>query len=183
MIRFIAAAFYLKDNLCWNMGEARNFTLTFSCSFFAALCPLPSAPWPLTPNPSRFLFIISNLGCPLGKQKRIVEKSSKREYNIIMNIKEEMLDKRNTTYSTLTSDTSPQIQEILISGYRRMSPQQKLKRVNELTKAVQQLALARIRQQYGTVSEREQRLRLASLWLDRKTMVRVFNWDPFVEGY
>jgi hypothetical protein len=64
-----------------------------------------------------------------------------------------------------------------------MSPQKKLKRVSELTKAVQQLALARISQQYGKLSEREQRLRLASLWLDRETMIQVFNWDPSVKGY
>jgi N-glycosylase/DNA lyase len=75
------------------------------------------------------------------------------------------------------------MQEILIEGYRRMSPQQKLKRVTEMTKAVQQLALARIQQQYGPCSEREQRLRLAALWLDRETMIRVFDWDPEVEGY
>jgi hypothetical protein len=46
-------------------------------------------------------------------------------------------------------DTSPDVQKIIIEGYRRMSPQQKIKRVSELTKAVQQLALARIRKQYG----------------------------------
>lgn len=80
-------------------------------------------------------------------------------------------------------DTSPNIQKILITGYRRMSPQQKLKRVSELTIAVQQLALARIRKQYGALSEREQQLRLAALWLDRDTMIRVFHWDPKVEGY
>jgi len=100
-----------------------------------------------------------------------------------MSGKEEMIDKRNAAPVSRISDTSSQIQEILIAGYRRMSPQQKLKRVNELTKAVQQLALARIRQQYGKLSEREQQLRLASLWLDRKTMIQVFNWDPSVEGY
>ncbi len=82
-----------------------------------------------------------------------------------------------------TSDTPPHIQKILIAGYRLMSPQQKLKRVNELTIAVQQMALVRIKQQYGAISEREQQLRLASLWLDRKTMIKVFNWDPVVEGY
>lgn len=38
-------------------------------------------------------------------------------------------------------DTSPQAQKLIIDGYRRMSPQQKLKRVDELTKAIQQLAL------------------------------------------
>ncbi len=39
-----------------------------------------------------------------------------------------------------------------------MSAQQKLKRVSELTLAVQQLALARIRKHYGPLSEREQHL-------------------------
>ena len=44
-------------------------------------------------------------------------------------------------------------------------------------------ALARILKQYGTISEHEQRLRLAALWLDRDIMIRVFNWDPLKEGY
>jgi hypothetical protein len=81
------------------------------------------------------------------------------------------------------SDTPATIQRMLIVGYRKMSAQQKLERVGELTKAVQQLALARIRKQYGEISEREQRLRLAALWLDRDTMIRVFQWDPHREGY
>ena len=80
-------------------------------------------------------------------------------------------------------DTPPEIQKILIEGYRRMTPQQKMKRVSELSKAVQQLALARIRSQYGEIPEREMRLRLASLWLDRSTMIQVFGWDPQKEGY
>lgn len=42
-------------------------------------------------------------------------------------------------------DTSPSMQKILVAGYRRMTPQQKLMQVDELTKAIQQLALARIR--------------------------------------
>ncbi|HWP93314.1 MAG TPA: hypothetical protein VNN20_14055 [Thermodesulfobacteriota bacterium] len=80
-------------------------------------------------------------------------------------------------------DTPPEIQRILIEGYRRMTPRQKMKRVSELSKAVQQLALARIRSQYGEIPDREMRLRLASLWLDRNTMIRVFGWDPQKEGY
>ncbi len=80
-------------------------------------------------------------------------------------------------------DTPHHIQQMLIAGYRKMSPQQKLKQVSELTRAAQQLALARIRKQYGTLSESEQQLRLASLWLDRETMMRVFHWDPQKEGY
>ena len=45
-------------------------------------------------------------------------------------------------------DTFPHIRDILIEGYRRMSPQQKLKIVTEMTRAVQQLALARIEKQF-----------------------------------
>jgi hypothetical protein len=81
------------------------------------------------------------------------------------------------------NDTHPKIHQMLIEGYRRMTPEQKLHQVDELTKAVQQLALARIQQQYGDIPEREQQLRLAALWLDRETMIRVFNWDPQKEGY
>lgn len=81
------------------------------------------------------------------------------------------------------TDTHPTIQKILIEGYRKMTPQEKLKRVSELTISIQQLALARIRKQYGDISEREQQLRLASLWLDREVMRKVFDWDPEEKGY
>ena len=81
------------------------------------------------------------------------------------------------------SDTSPAIRKIIVEGYRHMSSQEKLRCVDEMTKAVQQLALARIRKQYKGIPEREQQLRLASLWLDRETMIRVFDWDPKKEGY
>lgn len=80
-------------------------------------------------------------------------------------------------------DTHPHIQKLIIEGYRQMSPQQKFKRISELTKAIQQLALARIIKQYGPISEREQQLRLASLWLEPEIMIRVFQWNPHEEGY
>jgi hypothetical protein len=80
-------------------------------------------------------------------------------------------------------DTPPHIQKLIIEGYRRMSPQEKFKRVSELTKAIQQLALARIVKQYGQISEREKQLRLASLWLEPETMIRVFQWNPYERGF
>jgi hypothetical protein len=64
-----------------------------------------------------------------------------------------------------------------------MTPREKMQRVTELNRAVQQLALARIRKQYGEISQQEQRLRLAGLWLKRETMIRVFDWDPEKKGY
>ena len=45
------------------------------------------------------------------------------------------------------------------------------------------MAAMRIRQQYGEMSERELQLRLGALWLDRETMIRVFDWDPKEKGY
>jgi hypothetical protein len=81
------------------------------------------------------------------------------------------------------NDTSVEIHQRMIEGYRQMTPAQKAKQVTQLTQAVQKLALARIRKQYGDIPEREQRLRLASLWLDRETMIKFFDWDPHKEGY
>ncbi len=81
------------------------------------------------------------------------------------------------------TDTHPKIEKMIVEGYRNMTPQQKMKRVSELNKSIQQLALARIQKQYGNISELEQRLRLASLWLDKELMKKIFNWDPQQEGY
>jgi hypothetical protein len=80
-------------------------------------------------------------------------------------------------------NTSTCFEKILVEGYRKMPPWEKMKRVSELNKAVQQLALSRIRKQYGDIPEQEQKLRLASLWLDRDTMIHVFGWDPHIKGY
>jgi len=81
------------------------------------------------------------------------------------------------------SNTPTHIDKIVIEGYRNMTSWEKMKRVSELNKAVQQLALSRIRKQYGEITEQEQKLRLASLWMDRDTMIRVFDWDPKKMGY
>ena len=73
---------------------------------------------------------------------------------------------------------------MLIEGYRAMSPRQKLERIVALNRALEQLARARLRAQYGaSLSEQEIRLRLAALRLDRKTMIDVFGWDPHEHGY
>ncbi len=82
------------------------------------------------------------------------------------------------------TDTAPEAEEVWIEGLRRMTGAERLLRALDLTAAVRALAAARIRAEHGPdVSEGELRLRLAALWLDRETMVRVFGWDPEVEGY
>ena len=84
----------------------------------------------------------------------------------------------------MSRDTPADVERILIEGYRRMTPSEKLQRVAELNRLAEAMATARIRRQYGPdISERELRLRLAALRLDRETMIEVFDWDPEVEGY
>ncbi|MEK7484729.1 MAG: hypothetical protein AABZ60_10415 [Planctomycetota bacterium] len=81
-------------------------------------------------------------------------------------------------------DTSLSIEHVLLEGYRRMTPQEKLNCVVSLNDAVRQMATSRIKAQYGpSISEQELNLRLASLWLERDLMLKVFSWDPLEEGY
>lgn len=81
------------------------------------------------------------------------------------------------------SDTSPDVEEILVAGYRRMTPGQRLDRVADLNRALRELALAGIRQRYGAgLTAEEEKLRLAALSIDRETMIRAFGWDPDEHG-
>jgi hypothetical protein len=85
---------------------------------------------------------------------------------------------------TQSPDTPPEIEEILLKGYRRMTPLEKLLQVFELNRMAQTMAAMRIQAQYGPdLSDQELRLRLAALWLDRETMIAAFGWDPEVKGY
>jgi hypothetical protein len=85
---------------------------------------------------------------------------------------------------TQSLDTPPEVEAILIERYRRMTPLEKLWQVFDLNRTAQSMAAMRIEAQYGpNLSERELRLRLAALWLDRDTMIAAFGWDPEVEGY
>ncbi len=70
----------------------------------------------------------------------------------------------------------------MVEGYRRMTPAEKFARVQALNEGVLQMAAARIRKQHAPTTDRELRLRLAALWLDDRTMRRVFDWDPAVRG-
>jgi hypothetical protein len=81
------------------------------------------------------------------------------------------------------NDTHPKIQALLIEGYRKMSPAQKMERVRALTRAVQELALADVRRRHPGADAHEQALRVASRWLEPELMVRAFGWDVRKAGY
>lgn len=54
-----------------------------------------------------------------------------------------------------SSDTSPEVAAILVEGYRRMAPSDKLARVADLSRASRELAVAGTRLRYPDASERE----------------------------
>ncbi len=79
----------------------------------------------------------------------------------------------------IVNDTSAEAEQVLIDGYRNMSPARKLQRVFDLSETLRQLSRQRIVERYGTsLSEREIKLKLAALYLDKETMVAAFGYDP-----
>ena len=66
----------------------------------------------------------------------------------------------------------------MCEGLRRMTGEQRLARAISLRHTVLGLARLGILEREGSLSEREIRLRLASTWLDRETMIAAFGWDP-----
>ena len=89
---------------------------------------------------------------------------------------------RKMRYLRPMNDTDQRSMQILIEGYRTMSPDRKLRQVVELTQAAQKMALARIRTQYGPLDDREETIRLAALWLPRETLIKYLGWDPAEKG-
>ncbi len=80
---------------------------------------------------------------------------------------------------TSPSDTSKDAEAILIEGYRKMSPARKLERVFDLSETLRCLCRQRITDQYGPdLSERDIRIHLAALYLDRETVIAVFGRFP-----
>jgi hypothetical protein len=84
---------------------------------------------------------------------------------------------------TVVVDTHPAVEALLIDGYRKMTPSQKLERVRALTRAVQELALLDIRRRHPDADQREVALRLASRWLDAGIMAAAFGWNQGARGY
>jgi len=87
------------------------------------------------------------------------------------------------TMDKAPNDTDIKAERIYLKLLKESPPWRKAAMVDSLTQACQELAIAGIRRRHPNASEKEIRMRAASLWLDRNLMVRIFNWDPAREGY
>jgi hypothetical protein len=82
------------------------------------------------------------------------------------------------TYEAQACDTTVEIDRMLFDAYRAMTPEQKIRRMGDLTNAASLLALAGIRARHPGCSDREARLRLAALRYGPDLVRSAFGWAP-----
>jgi hypothetical protein len=81
------------------------------------------------------------------------------------------------------SDTHPSFEQVIIEGYRKMPPGQRLKMALEMSEAIRDLAKTGIIKRHPGISNEELRKRLGALLLGRELSIKVNGWDPETEGY
>ena len=78
----------------------------------------------------------------------------------------------------LSSDTSPDAQQIQIELLRRLSPSQKLALAFELTDTMRNLILADLRHRFPEADPAEIRRRFIARVLSREDVIRAYGFDP-----
>jgi hypothetical protein len=81
------------------------------------------------------------------------------------------------------SDTDPETERVLIELVRAMPDGKKIQQIFELIETTRAWAMVGLRSRYPHASEEELKKRLAALVFDRETVIKVYGWDPKVEGY
>jgi len=76
------------------------------------------------------------------------------------------------------ADTSERADEVQFEILRRMTVQQRAEVFTQLTFAVQELAMAGLRNQYPSATDDELRLRLACRRLGNDVVRKVWGWAP-----
>ncbi len=84
--------------------------------------------------------------------------------------------------STLSSDTSPQAERVLIELLRQAPAWRKLEMVGQLNETVKILALTGLRQRYPHASPEELRRHLADLLLGPELALRIYGPLPELES-
>jgi hypothetical protein len=81
------------------------------------------------------------------------------------------------------SDTDPEVERKMIEITRAMPDWKKIEQVFSIIETTRALSMAGLRERYPRASEEELKKRLAALVLDRETVIKVYGWDPEIEGY
>jgi hypothetical protein len=76
------------------------------------------------------------------------------------------------------SDTPAEVERLILEGYRRMSPAERLERVCALNRSLDVLALAGIRARHPGLSEVDARMRLGVQRYGAELIKRAYGWPP-----
>ena len=80
-------------------------------------------------------------------------------------------------------DTAPDAERLLIELARATPVWRKFEQVAETTATCREFAMIGLRKRYPQATEEDLQRRMAALVLDRETVIRVYGWDPKIEGY
>ncbi|MDI6793044.1 MAG: hypothetical protein QME81_09285 [bacterium] len=84
---------------------------------------------------------------------------------------------------TQSPDTDPKAEKVLIELIRKAPVWRRLEMVSDLVKTGRTFSMIGLESRYPHASEEELRRRMAALWLDREIVIKVYGWDPEIEGY
>jgi hypothetical protein len=80
------------------------------------------------------------------------------------------------------TDTRDEARERLLAHWRAATPEERLEETLRLNRTMRELAQAGQDLRHPNATPEERRLRLASLWISREDMIRLWGWDPEVHG-
>jgi hypothetical protein len=83
----------------------------------------------------------------------------------------------------LFEDTDEATERRLIKLARNTPLWEKFQQVSDTRETTKRFAMMGLRRRYPQATEEELRKRLAAIFLDREIVVKVYGWDPEVEGY
>ena len=84
---------------------------------------------------------------------------------------------------TLSPDTTPEAEAVLLELLRRAPVWKRLQMVDQMHEVLRQLAMADIRRRHPHADNDEIKRRLAARVLSRTEVINAYGWDPDVEGY
>jgi hypothetical protein len=83
----------------------------------------------------------------------------------------------------LFTDTDPKAVAYLVEALRRLTPMEKIERLNALTLRARAMLEADIRRMHPNADAHELRMRFAARWHGPAFARRYLNWDVDIEGY
>jgi hypothetical protein len=82
------------------------------------------------------------------------------------------------TRKTQSSDTSAEAAELQLRLWHEKSFAERFRLLGELCESMSYVASMGLRDRYPEADEVEIQMRLTAMTLDRKTMMRCYDWDP-----